>query len=207
MSKFKEIGFYLLGTILIAFGVVLVIKSRIGTGPWDTLFIVLARRIGPLTIGVSAIIVTGLLTVLTASLRKKPSLVLMMVPIFIVGTLIDFFDLVILRDFAPTGLFSFSVYLFGLIIVPLGGTMLVITRYPAGVFEETTLLIRDLLKIKNIFPARMLLEIFPVIISLSLSFIWFNDNGAVSFGTLGFILLTGPFFQFYMKRLTPHIHF
>jgi uncharacterized membrane protein YczE len=131
----------------------------------------------------------------------------MVVPIFMVGTWIDLFDLVILKDFAPERLVALGVYIFGLAIVPLGGTMLVITRYPAGVFEEATLLIKDLLKMKNIFPARMLLEIFPVIISLSLSLIWFNDNGEVSFGTLGFILLTGPFFQFYMKRLTPRIQF
>lgn len=207
MLKFKELVFYLSGTVLIAFGVVLVIKSRLGTGPWDTLFIVLARRIDPLTIGISAIIVTAILTVITAYLRKKTSLLMMMIPIFMVGTWIDVFDLVILNGFAPEGLWALTVYIFGLAIVPLGGTMLVITRYPAGVFEEATLLIKDLLKINNIFPARMLLEIFPVIISLSLSLIWFNDNGEVSFGTLGFILLTGPFFQFYMKRLTPRIHF
>lgn len=209
MLKFnlKELLFYILGTIIIALGVVLVIKSNLGTGPWDTVFIVLARRISFLTIGQSAIFVTGILTALTSLLRKNKWLLMMMIPIFMVGNFIDLFDLVIFKDYAPQGILRFFTYLFGLSIVPLGGTILVITRFPAGVFEEATLLIRDLLKLKNIFPARMLLETFPVMLSLSLSWIWFQDNGAVSFGTLGFIALTGPFFQFYMKRLTPRIHF
>ena len=209
MSKWnlKEIAFYLLGTLVIAFGVVMVIKSALGTGPWDTVFIVLARRIAFLTIGQSAILVTGLLTVLTATLRKNKWLLLMMVPILMIGNFIDLFDLIIFKDYAPEGIWRLLPYLGGLMLVPLGGTMLVITRYPAGVFEEATLLIRDLLKLKNIFSARMLLETFPVIVSLSLSLIWFNDNGAVSYGTLGFIALTGPFFQFYMKRLGSIIHF
>jgi uncharacterized protein len=168
MFKFnkKELLFYLLGTLVIALGVVLVIKSNLGTGPWDTVFIVLARRISFLTIGQSAIFITGVLTVITSILRKNKWLLLMMVPIFMVVTWIDVFDLVILNGFAPEGLGALGVYIFGLGIVPLGGTMLVITRYPAGVFEEATLLIKDLLKIKNLFTARMLLEIFPVIISL-----------------------------------------
>jgi len=206
MNK-KELLFYLLGTLVIALGVVLVIKSNLGTGPWDTVFIVIARRVSFLTIGQSAIIITGLLTALTSALRKDPWLLLMMVPILMIGNFIDLFDLVIFKDYAPEGAARIVPYLFGLMIVPLGGTMLVITRFPAGVFEEATLLIRDLLKLKNIFPARMLLETFPVIVSLSLSWIWFQDNGAVSFGTLGFIAFTGPFFQFYMKRLTPRITF
>lgn len=203
----NEVIFYLVGTVTIALGVVLVIKSNIGTGPWDTVFIVLARRISFLTIGQSAIIVTGILTVMTSLLRKNPWLLLMMIPIFLVGNFIDLFDLVILRDYAPQGFSRLFPYFFGLMIVPLGGTMLVITRFPAGVFEEVTLLIRDLFHLKNIFSARMMLETFPVIVSLSLSWIWFQDFGAVSFGTLGFIALTGPFFQFYMKRLTPRIQF
>ena len=205
--NYKELLFYMAGTIVIALGVVLVIKSNLGTGPWDTVFIVLARRISFLTIGQSAILVTGLLTVLTSLLRKNKWLLLMFVPIFMVGNFIDLFDLVVFKDYAPDGFSRLFPYLFGLMIVPLGGTMLVITRFPAGVFEEMTLLIRDLLHLKNLFFARMLLETFPVVVSLSLSWIWFQDNGAVSFGTLGFIALTGPFFQFYMKRLTPRIRF
>jgi uncharacterized membrane protein YczE len=209
MLKFnvKEVAFYLFGTITIALGVVLVIKSRLGTGPWDTFFIVLARRIDFLTIGQSAILITGLLTLLTSYLRKNKALLLMIIPIFMVGNFIDLFDLIIFKDYRPEGLSQGLPYLFGLMIVPLGGTMLVITKYPAGVFEEATLLIKDLLKLQQIFPARMLLETFPVLVSLSLSWLWFQDNGAVSVGTLGFILLTGPFFQFYMKHLSPKITF
>jgi len=167
MSTFnlKELVFYFLGTVTIAFGVVMVIKSGLGTGPWDTVFIVLARRIDPLTIGVSAIFVTSLLTGLTTLVRQKLSLLLMIVPILFVGLFIDLFDLVIFADFTPEGIVRIGPYLLGLSLVPLGGAILVVTRYPAGVFEEMTLLVRDLLHFKNVFPARMLIELFPMLLS------------------------------------------
>jgi uncharacterized membrane protein YczE len=205
MSTFnvKETLFYLLGTVTIAFGVVMVIKSGLGTGPWDTVFIVLARRIDPLTIGVSAIIVTSLLTVLTALIRKNLTLLLMIIPILFVGTFIDLFDLVIFADFNPAGIVRFVPYITGLFMVPLGGAMLVVTRYPAGVFEEMSLLVRDLLHFKNVFPARMLIETFPVLLSGTLALIWFSDFGAINVGTLGFIVFIGPLFQLYLIRLEP----
>ncbi len=202
MSKFnlKELLFYLLGTVTIAFGVVMVIKSTLGTGPWDTVFIVLARRIEPLTIGVSAILITSLLTLWTTWMRKDIRLILMIVPILFVGVFIDLFDLVIFRDFAPVGFWRLIPYLAGLSLVPLGGAILVITRYPAGVFEEMTLLVKDVLKFRQVFPARMLIELFPMVLSGTLSLLWFNDLGAINVGTLGFIALIGPLFQFYLKR-------
>ena len=193
-----ELLWYGLGTLVIALGVVLVIKSTLGTGPWDTLFIVLARKIEPLTIGLSAIIMTILLTALTVILRKDIRLFLMAIPIVMVGTFIDFFDLVVFENYIPTGFLRFIPYILGLSLVPLGGAMLVVARYPAGVFEELTLAVKDLLKISDVFKARMLLEMIPVIISLSLSWIWFNDFGAVNIGSLGFVFLVGPQLQMYL---------
>lgn len=196
-----EFLWYILGTIVIAFGVVLVIKSTLGTGPWDTVFIVFARKIEFLTIGTSAIIMTSLLTLLTVFLRKNLSLFLMVIPILMVGTFIDFFDLVLLETYAPVGLMRLMPFITGLLLVPLGGAMLVVTRYPAGVFEELTLAIKDILNLDQVFKARMLLEAFPLILSISLSYLWFNDFGAANFGSLGFILLVGPLFQTYLKQL------
>lgn len=203
MSKFnlKELILYFLGTVTIAFGVVMVIKSSLGTGPWDTVFIVFARRIEPLTIGVSAILITSLLTLWTTWMRRDIKLILMIVPILFVGVFIDLFDLVIFKDFAPEGWLRLLPYLTGLSFVPLGGAILVVTRYPAGVFEEMTLLVRDLLKFKQVFPARMLIETFPMVLSGVLSLIWFRDLGAINIGTLGFIAFIGPLFQVYLKRL------
>lgn len=199
--KVKELGLYMMGTVTIALGVVLVIKSSIGTGPWDTVFIVFARRIDGLTIGVSAILITSILTLWTTWMRKDWTLLLMIVPILFVGGFIDFFNLVLLENLAPEGWGRLVFYLMGLSLVPLGGALLVITRYPAGVFEEMSLLVRDLLKFTHIFPARMLIETFPVIVSGVLSYVWFNDFGAINIGTLGFIALIGPLFQLYLKRL------
>lgn len=196
--KIFEFLWYLMGTLIIALGVVLVIKSTLGTGPWDTLFIVIARKVEPLTIGLSAILITSLLTALTVILRKNISLFLMAIPILMVGTFIDYFDLVVFLNYHPEGIFRVFPYLGGLMLVPLGGAMLVITHYPAGVFEELTLAVKDLLKFKAIFQARMLLETIPVVISLSLSWLWFNDSGAVNLGSLGFVFLVGPLLQMYL---------
>lgn len=194
-----EIIWYLFGTIVIALGVTLVIKSTLGTGPWDTLFIVLARRIDALTIGVSAIIVTIILTVLTVIMRNDLTLLFMAIPIFMVGTFIDIFDLIVFSNYQPEGVSRLIPYLMGLVLVPLGGAMLVVARYPAGVFEELTLAVQERLKIDKIFKARMLLETIPVILSVSLSFLWFSDFGAVNVGSLGFVFLVGPQLQVYLK--------
>lgn len=196
---------YGLGTMIIAFGVVMVIKSDLGTGPWDTVFIVLARRIDGLTIGLSAILVTSLLTIITTALRQDITLLAMIVPIVFVGGFIDLFNLVLFDGFTPVGMLRAGVYGLGVALVPLGGALLVVSQYPAGVFEEMTLLLRDLFHLNHLFSARMMIELFPVILSATLAWIWFNDFGAISIGTLGFIVFIGPLFQWYLARLDPAI--
>lgn len=196
----QDVLYYFSGALIIALGVVMLIKSTLGVGPWDSFFVTLAR-ISPLTIGTAAIVSLFSLTGLVMILRQQMVFAFILIPIFLVGLLIDFFDLIVLADFTPDGWVRIVAFSFGIFAMPLGGAMLMQTRFPAGVFEELMLMIMDRFKITRMAYARMIVEVFPVIATLLINWIIFNDLGSLSYGTIIYVLASGPLVQFYNKQL------
>lgn len=197
----KDVIYYGSGALSIAFGVVMLIKSTLGVGPWDSLFVSVAR-ISPLTIGMSAIVILFMLTFLVMLIRRSWVYGFIFFPIFFVGALIDLFDLVILVNYEPqTFLAQALTFLSGILTIPLGGAMLMQTRFPAGVFEEVMLLIMELFNTTKMALSRMSIEIFPVIVTLLINGLFFNDIGSLSYGTVVYVMASGPLVQFYNKRL------
>ena len=190
---------------MIAFGVVMLIKSTLGVGPWDSLFVTLAR-LSPLTIGTSAMVMLFSLTTLVMLVRRSWRYSFIFIPIFLVGALIDLFDLVILADFEPIGFARFITFTAGMLSMPLGGAMLMQTRFPAGVFEEVMLLIMERFKTEKMAYARLVVELFPAMVTIAINQILFNDFGTLAFGTLIYVLCAGPLVQFYNKRLRRNTH-
>lgn len=196
----QDVLYYFSGALVIALGVVMLIKSTLGVGPWDSFFVTLAR-ISPLTIGTSAIVALFTLTALVMVLRRQMVFAFILIPIFLVGLLIDFFDLIVLAEFTPEGFLRVLAFAFGMLAMPLGGAMLMQTRFPAGVFEELMLLIMDRFNIRRMATARLWVEVFPVLGTLLINWLMFQDIGALSYGTVVYVLAAGPLVQFYNKRL------
>ncbi len=201
----KDIIFYFLGANFIALGVVLMIKSTLGTGPWDSFFVALAR-ITPLTIGSSAIVALFVITMGVVLVRKQGRYLFIFAPIIVVGALIDVYDLIVLASYEPQALGRLWPFLYGILTVPLGGALLMQTRLPAGVFEEVMLLVMDRFKTEKMGLVRIIMELVPVILALSITLSVFNDWGTLQWGTLVYVLSAGPLIQFYHTHLRRLSH-
>ena len=190
--------FFLLGSVLIALGVALVIRSELGTSTWDTLHVALARTTF-LTVGNATIVVAGVSTFIVMVVQRQLKYILMVIPIILVGQLIDLFDLVVFASFYPQAFgYRLLLFLFALFMMPLGGALLIESTYPAGVFDELMLAFMRLFNTTRMILVRIILDTVPLMIAVSLTWAVHRNFGSLQFGTLIFIVSVGPLLKRYL---------
>jgi|LGVE01.1.fsa_nt_gb uncharacterized membrane protein YczE len=200
----KEITFirllkYILGMITISFGVVMMLRSNLGVSSWDTLHYSIHMLTG-ITIGSATIVVALLFTSAVIIMNKNFKYLLMTIPIFAVGGLIDLINLELLVNFEVTTIpFRIITYIIGLLSLPLGGSLLIISTYPAGVFDEFMLVVMRKLNTSNLLKVRVIIELIAVLVALILGLIAGIGIGMISIGTLIFSLTVGWFIKTYLK--------
>ena len=189
---------YLLGCITISFGVIFMLRSDIGLSTWDTLHFALHKLTG-ITIGTATIVVAITFTVIIIVMNKSFRYVLMTIPIFLVGWLIDVINFNILDIFTVVQIYTrIPTYIVGLLLLPLGGSLLIISKFPAGVFDEFTLAMMRILKTKNLIKTRVIIEIAAVATALIIGLFAGIGLGQISFGTIIFSLTVGTFLKLYL---------
>lgn len=183
----------------IALGVALVVRSELGTSPYDTLHVAIYQTT-PLTIGQATILVALLTTFLVMVLQKHIKYLFMAIPIFIVGGFIDLFDVVLLSNFYPEAFITRGIlFILSLLLLPLGGALLIISTYPAGVFDELMIALMRLFKTKHMIKLRILIDISFLLIALALTLSVNQNIGSLQIGTFIFILGIGPLLKHYLK--------
>lgn len=196
---------YLLGALVIAFSVVMLIRSDLGTTPWDVLHVALAT-VTPMTVGMATIFVAVSITAFIIWARKSWRYLFMAIPIVLVGIFIDVFNLLVFDSFTPEGMTRMIAFLGGAVLMPLGGVLLIISKYPAGVFEELMLVLMKMLKTRKLIKVRILLELSPVIIGVLLTGIFEGTIGSLYLGTAFLVITTGPFIQLYLTIIRRTIY-
>ncbi|MGS0971871.1 MAG: YczE/YyaS/YitT family protein [Candidatus Izemoplasmataceae bacterium] len=192
-------GFYLLGSIAIAFGVVMILRSNIGLSSWDTLHYSLHKLLG-ITVGTATILVASSVTLFIVIIKKEYHYFFMAVPIILVGGMIDLFNEIIFVDFSVvTWVNRVLIYALGLFLLPMGGALLIISTYPAGVFDELMLLIMKLSNSNKMTKIRVIMELSAVTLAIVLGFIAGIGFGMVNIGTLIFSLSVGVLIKLYLK--------
>jgi len=200
----KNVLLYAFGGLFIALGVVLMIMSNLGTSSWDSLHFSLSNMFG-FSIGAATIIVAMVFTVIVIILNKSFKYLLMAIPIFYVGALIDLIGLEILSAYAPT-LFITRVasFLSGVILLPLGGSMLIISTFPAGIFDEFNLSMMKLFHTDKLATIRVIMELLAVLTAFIIGISSKDkiDNypfGMINYGTLIFSVSVGTILKTYLK--------
>lgn len=194
----KNVFIYFLGMVVIAFGVVMMLKSERGLSSWDTLHWSLHKLTG-ITVGQATIVVALTFTVFVILLNKNWKYLLMTISIFSVGILIDYFNLDLLSTFLPSNIFiQWLIYLVGLLLLPLGGALLIISTYPAGVFDEFMLGMMRLLKSDKLLRIRVIMELTAVTLAVILSFIAGERFGMLNIGTVIFSISIGFMLKHYL---------
>ena len=195
----KNTLIYLLGITLIAFSVVMMIKSTIGVSSWDTLHYSI-HKLTDITHGRATIIVASVFTFLVIVGNKDLKYIGMAIPIVIVGFLIDVFNLHVFINYLPdTITLKILTYLVGLTLLPLGGALLILSSFPAGVFDEFMLTLMRLFKTNKLVLVRVIMEISAVALALYLGFLADIGFGMVNIGTLIFSVTVGMFVRTYLR--------
>ncbi len=195
----KNISFYLLGMIIISFGVVMMLRSLLGVSSWDTLHYSLHKLTG-ITVGDATIYVALTFTVFVTVGNKDLKYIGMAIPIFVVGNLIDLFNLNLLLNYLPKNIFlRILTYIIGLFTLPLGGSLLIISSYPAGVFDEFMLTLMRVFKTEKLILIRIIMELSAVTLAIVLGFMAGIQFGMFNIGTLIFSVSVGMLIKFYLK--------
>lgn len=200
-----QLSLYLFGTIITAFGIVLIIKANLGVSPWDVLHIAIAE-VTVLTIGQAIQVLSILLTLFIIILRKRLRFLWMAIPFIIVGNLVDLFHLVILSAVEPQGVMRVVFYGVGLLILPLGSVLLIITPYPAGIYDELMLLLMHLFRTSKMAVIRIVMELTPMTLGILITQVAMQSFGAFNVGSMFFIFLIGPMMQLYLALLRRQNH-
>ena len=190
---------YFIGSTVLAFAVVMMKRSNIGLSSWDTLHFSLHSLLG-ITLGTAVFFVALTLTIFVTVMNKQPKYLLMLIPVSYVSSIIDLFDLNLLADFIPVALLPrILAYTTGLLLLPLGGSMLIISSFPAGVFDEVMITIMRILKTNKLIQVRVIMEITVVALAIVIGLIAGIGLGMVNIGTLIFTLSIGTFLKLYLK--------
>ncbi len=197
---------YLIGMISIALGVVLMLRSDLGNSSWDSLHYALHMTL-PITMGQATIVVAVVVTAIVIIMNKDFKYLLMFIPIFLVGNFIDLFNLVILKDFTVTTLLpQLITFIVGITILPMGGALLIVSTYPAGVFDELMLSISRVLKTSKIVLIRVIMEISAVLLALAIGLIDGFGLGKIYYGTIIFAFSVGIFVKYFVKLFERMLH-
>lgn len=196
--KLKNFLYYIMGMISIAFAVTFMLRGNFGLSTWDSLHYSLTYAFG-ITLGWSTIIVAIIFTLMVIILNKNLKYLAMAIPVFIVGLLIDYVNDDLLLHFSVSSLSGRTgIFLLGLSMLPLGGSFLIISTFPAGVFDEFNIAVMRVLKSDKLVQIRVIMEITAVVIAFIISMLAGEGIGQIGVGTIIFSLTVGTFLKSYL---------
>ncbi|KIY21072.1 MULTISPECIES: YczE/YyaS/YitT family protein [Mesobacillus] len=181
--------FFIIGLIILSFGVSMTIKANLGTGAWDALNVGLSKTVGG-TPGSWVVLIGILMIFLNASLVKKRPDFAASIPLLITGMLIDFWLLRVFDDMLVTGYGKqFGVFLLGVIAISFGLAIYLQPRFPLIPIDNFMMALMQRFHL-NLMAAKTLGELM----ALSAAFLF---KGPVGIGTLIVTFAIGPSIQLF----------
>lgn len=194
-------GIYILGVFALGLGVNILLRSRLGAGAWDTVTNNLSHLVN-ITLGTASAIVNFTVLGIVTAYRKKAKFLLVILPILSLSLVIDFWDILIFKNYYPEDFMLRVVfYLSGAIILTLGLSTIIITRFPAMVFDELTLILMRLFKSESFLKVRVFIELFAILLATIIGFAASIGFGAVNFGSFILAVILGPMIAVELKYL------
>lgn len=190
MSFIKRLLFWLLGVIILSLGASLTIKANMGVGAWDALNVGLSRIYG-LTVGSFVIIIGIILLFVNAVLLKSRPDYMAVFTFFIIGSLIDFWMLVVLRNFEPNEfMFKLVTLVVGLLIIGLGVAMYLQPKFPLNPIDNFMMAVSKRLGV-SLVVAKTIGELLALVLALIV-------KGPIGFGTIIVTIGIGPSIQLFI---------
>lgn len=125
-----RILFFIIGLIILSFGVSVTIKADLGAGAWDALNVGLSE-LTSLTVGNWVIIIGLLLMFINAMIIKARPDFFALITVFLIGFLIDFWLLIVMDSWEINGLFfKIMTLTIGIFILGLGVSLYLQPKFP-----------------------------------------------------------------------------
>lgn len=177
------IHFYLIGVLILTFGIALSILSTLGASPYDALSVGLFRTFG-LTIGSWEVIVGMFLICLNAITAKEKPEFFALITSIITGIGIDFWYFCLNYIFSFNSLLSQTTSLIlGIVITSFGIAIYLQSTIAPNPMDRSMLVISQLTRL-NLTYSRLLISV--ILVTLALFF-----GGAVGIGTIINALISG----------------
>jgi len=204
---------YFIGMIVTSLGVNVLLRSSLGAGAWDTTIYNLRAFFHSVlnfhvTLGTVSFMIYVIVLASVMMYHKNLKYLIVFIPMFGIALTIDFWDLIVFGNYYPMYLWLRAIfYILGSYVLTFGLALIIITRYPAMVFDELTLMMMNLLKIKSFFKTRILIELFAIVLAVMFGFLSHIGFGAVNFGCIILALIIGPMIELQLKFLSKHVTF
>lgn len=195
MKKGFIIGmFYLLGLLLLSFGISTMIVADLGVGPWDALYVGLSETIG-FTVGTWVFILGIILILLNGYLMKKMPDFLAIITIFLIGVFMDFWLLV---AFAGVDALSMPVrammLVAGVLIIALGITFYLQANFARNPIDSLMMAIK-MRTGKSLAFSKTIMEVSVLVIA-------FLFGGPIGLGTVIVAFGIGTLIQLFITPVT-----
>lgn len=192
--------FYVVGILLLTFGISLTIQSDLGTSPFDALLVGLSKSVG-LTVGSWEVIIALIIVGCNSLLQKQRPEVLGLLTALITGIGIDMW-LFLLHNFVTPELWYSKIVYFsiGLVVIGLGTATYLQTNFAPIPVDRLTFIIQKLTR-TNIFLARTIIYLIFLIMAMIL-------HGPIGIGTLLTVCFGGLLLNYFMpvtKKALEHI--
>ncbi|MEL3986501.1 YitT family protein [Bacillus velezensis] len=182
--------FFVLGIMILTFGVSVTIQSDLGTSPFDALIVGLSVHAG-LTVGSWEIIIAFLLICCNSMLKRQRPEFSGMITAFITGIGIDMWLFFLHRVITPELWYGKAgCFAIGLVVIGIGTATYLHTNFAPIPVDRLTLIVRDLTG-RSIFFSRTVIYFIFFILAVML-------KGPVGIGTLLTVCLGGIILHFFM---------
>lgn len=191
----KKLAFYFVGMIAIGFGVAAIINSNLGAGSFDAFVAGLAGKLG-ITLGLAMNLVAISFLLLSAIVERKMPRFLSLITSILLGVIIDFWMLVIFRDFATSSLIlEWVLLLSGSLGIAFGVALMISSRMPLNPTDVPVIVMTEHFGLK-IGTAKLLFDATMLILAFLLA-------GPIGIGTIVITLCLGPIIGI-ISRHTEH---
>ncbi|MES1027112.1 YczE/YyaS/YitT family protein [Bacillus velezensis] len=182
--------FYVLGIMILTFGISVTIQSDLGTSPFDALIVGLSVHAG-LTVGSWEIIIAFLLVCCNSMLKRQRPDFSGMMTAFITGIGIDMWLFFLHRIITPEPWYGKAgCFAIGLVVIGIGTATYLHTNFAPIPVDRLTLIVRELTG-RSIFFSRTVIYFIFFILAVML-------KGPVGIGTLVTVCLGGIILHFFM---------
>lgn len=182
--KLTRLLLFITGIVVLTFGASLTLKANLGAGPWDALTAGQAKVTG-LTIGTWVIVNGVILLFVNAYLLKKRPEFLSAITFVLIGMMIDFWLLKVMKNWMPEGLlYQTGTLVAGIVLLSAGVALYLQSRYPVNPIDYLMIALHKRFGV-SLMVAKTLGEMTALVFAILL-------KGPIGIGTLIIAFTIGP---------------